>query len=736
MPAPAKGSIQQTARQAVVGLAASLLAEPGNGLDSRSRDGLDRAYFEGTSLFFRLLVIELARRAGRLPDGPFSFARLDCVPDGQFWPRVEQRCRRSYWQLAAGQHSPASPLGGLFALAGSQGNLVSLEEHRPGGEALRRALDAAVCIGQTSRSPSEMLFTIYEDLLRYRLHAGQNLEEVRLVRSDDHRKASGAFYTPRWVVRLVVEAALKPVLGGRAEEGLAPRVMDPAMGTGVFLLEALRYLAEYRWEARGRRNYQGGMARLIAEESLHGVDGDPLAVQLAICSLWLETGAQPAVLGRHLRCDDFLADGSLAFSGGYDVLVGNPPWGARYSPQERERLRERFPLSTRGPFDSFKLFLDYASALSRGTVGMVVPQAVLGQETHADIREVLLNRLDPYAVIDLGDGVFPGAAAPACALVFGPKPGPAAVECAALSGKRDRSPRRWSVRREQWDPVGGFSLADQELLDLLHRLQKQHPTLGQLAHLFRIRDTGINYNRASVARRVLYRGKEPEDPRDVKRFRGRSFHRYTGINQDGWLRCDAQRLLEPGETLALDWATYRRPEKIVFRQTADRIVATLDRTGMAMGRSVIAITPEGEGSLRALLAYLNSRLLTLLYRALAGEEGRVLPQVKVGRMAALPIPAVCSSPLPEDVCADAELTIAEALHGEEQALIARTERDPLFAWACLDRLTGLLLQANGQDAALDRLVDQVVHRLYGIQEDIAASEFLGPLSQGVDHRFG
>src|SRR5205085_12432404 len=105
-------------------------------------------------------------------------------------------------------------------------------------------------------------------------------------------------------------------------------------------------------------------------------------------------------------------------------------------------------------------------------------------------------------------------------------------------------------------------------------------------------------------------------------------------------RWDATALLEPGDQLSLSGEIYRLPEKIVFRQTGDRVVATLDRSRMVMGRSVMAVTREGDVSLPALLACLNSRLITGLYRTLSGEEGRVLAQVKVGMVRALPIPQV------------------------------------------------------------------------------------------------
>jgi hypothetical protein len=549
-----------------------------------------------------------------------------------------------------------------------------------------------------------MLSTLYEDLLQHRCSIDPQSGAVYLEQSDSGRKANGTFYTPRHIACRVVQAALDPFTVSSAV-GAVPhlRILDPAMGTGVFLLEAVLYLGAQKSIGKGWN------AATIAERCLYGIDCDPIAVELAILSLWLETGARPAVLSRHLRRGSLLGEADAMRVGRFDAVIGNPPWGASYDPEERKELARRFPRSTGGSFDSFKLFLDLASSLSRGTVGMVVPQAALAQATHTDVREVLLERKDPYWAMDLGDRIFAGAAAPACAVVFGPKPGPQSVPCVDGRGVT-------RVPATLWEAKLGFPLKRPAVADLLRRLRSRHPTLGDLTHLYRVRDVGINYNRASVAQRVLYSGPESAHALDIQRYRGRNFDRYTSITAGGWLRHDAQRLLQHGENIFLDWSTYTLPEKIVFRQTADRIVATLDRSRMAMGRSVIAITREADVSLPAFLACLNSRLLTVLYRSLAGEEGRVLPQVKVGRIKDLPVPRVCSCPFP--------VNLHEDCGGVENgSLVSQTSNNPHLAWLSLHHLANNLLRAEGRDPGASALVDRIVYGLYGLTpEEVALVE--------------
>jgi hypothetical protein len=103
----------------------------------------------------------------------------------------------------------------------------------------------------------------------------------------DRRRAAGAYYTPRPLLRQAVAAALDAALEGAPVGAVrALRVLDPAVGSGAFLLEALAQLEARRaalWpdeDPRARR-------RAIVRDSLFGVDVDPMAVRLAELRLWL-----------------------------------------------------------------------------------------------------------------------------------------------------------------------------------------------------------------------------------------------------------------------------------------------------------------------------------------------------------------------------------------------------------------------------------------------------------------
>jgi len=144
-----------------------------------------------------------------------------------------------------------------------------------------------------------------------------------LVPTDERRK-SGSHYTPRSLTEPIVRTTLEPVLRQLGEQPtpdqiLSLKVCDPAMGSGAFLVEACRQLADVlvtAWATHGYKPYIPPdedvvlhARRLIAQRCLYGVDRNPMAVDLAKLSLWLATLAKDhpfTFLDHSLRAGDSL----------------------------------------------------------------------------------------------------------------------------------------------------------------------------------------------------------------------------------------------------------------------------------------------------------------------------------------------------------------------------------------------------------------------------------------------
>jgi len=209
------------------------------------------------------------------------------------------------------------------------------------------------------------LGTIYEGLLEWRLEPASAadlkagsiklLGDKRITRQVEpgdytlradqaDRKATGSYYTPHYVVEFIGKNVLEPLLKEIENEChgdprriisrvLDQRILDPAMGSGHFLVYAVEYLADYVFEQLGKiraqRKRNGKSKRgaekeelplpldapiefiraRLAERCMYGVDINPLAVELAKLSLWVATAAKGvplSFLNHHLRCGDSL----------------------------------------------------------------------------------------------------------------------------------------------------------------------------------------------------------------------------------------------------------------------------------------------------------------------------------------------------------------------------------------------------------------------------------------------
>lgn len=166
---------------------------------------------------------------------------------------------------------------------------------------------------------TEELGSVYESLLElvpFRENAGRTFVFAGGVETKGNaRKTSGSYYTPDSLVQTLLDSTLNPVLDqaereGGAEAILKLKVIDPACGSGHFLLGAARRMANRVAQVRNidAPDYQAAM-RDVVRNCIHGVDRNPMALELAKVALWIETvtpGKPLGFLDANIVCGDSL----------------------------------------------------------------------------------------------------------------------------------------------------------------------------------------------------------------------------------------------------------------------------------------------------------------------------------------------------------------------------------------------------------------------------------------------
>ncbi len=361
-------SLRQQVYDALRFVAQGFLNYPGNKLPATA-ETYKQIYDNSLILLYRLLFILYAEARDLLPlQENRIYARkyslyaikhdaIDDLQEGLVFPSTS-----TYWtrlkDLFRAINEGSSDLrittfnGGLFDPARHS----FLEQYTVGDVSLCQAIDKLSRVNGRFVDYRDLaerhLGTIYEGLLEYTLQvATEPMVELRstskivsalgvakkdiavtfragetyLVTDLGERKLTGSYYTPDYIVKYMVDEAVRPALDAavyvaqsdaeRVQAVLSVNVLDPSMGSGHFPVEVTEYIARYLVELGVQPEEVGesiekGEAELsywkrrVAQQCIYGVDLNPLAVELAKLSLWLTTAAKDrplSFLDHHLR---------------------------------------------------------------------------------------------------------------------------------------------------------------------------------------------------------------------------------------------------------------------------------------------------------------------------------------------------------------------------------------------------------------------------------------------------
>lgn len=374
------------------------------------------------------------------------------------------------------------------------------------------------------------------------------------------RKSRGSYYTPFGIVRQLLDGLPAPKPGDT--------LLDPCCGTGNFLLQLLA-----SWNLT----------------QIYGYDTDALSIAVTRLNLALhDQEADIGLLQSHIVQRDFLSD-EHKFE--FDYIIGNPPWGLAFSPEERRRLGRDFACAGKSP-ESYDLFLEQGLTYLKdgGRLSFVLPEAVLTVNSHRRIRRLILDCAAIDSVAFLGN-VFGGVQCPAVILQL-----VKANQKAGQTPIRVTAGRSFVIREPR--PLGeeGFYLqSPDEEYRLLQKIAQAAPSRTLRGHAEFALGIVTGNNRQFVRPRW-----EPElEPV----FRGTDLEPYR-IGQPGaFLAFAPERFQQTAKE-----AMYRVPEKLLYRFISRRLVfAYDDRQRLSLNSCNILIPHLAGLHIQYILAVLNSR---------------------------------------------------------------------------------------------------------------------------------
>ncbi|WP_288550684.1 TaqI-like C-terminal specificity domain-containing protein [uncultured Brachyspira sp.] len=326
---------------------------------------------------------------------------------------------------------------------------------------------------QFSVIPVEIIGNAYEQFLGKTISIDKNHKAV-IELKPEVRKAGGVYYTPEYIVDYIVANTVGEAIKGKTPDEIVNiKILDPACGSGSFLLGAYKYLLNYHKEyflKNKTKKYMGSRYEIIDESgnlalwvrkqilinNIFGVDIDSNAVEVAKLSLLLKSFedsfnvneyGQGSLLNEkilpsldnnikcgnsligndfyesHLDLDDATLykincfDWNSKFrdimkTGGFDVVIGNPPWGASFDESSKGYIKNNYNHSDI-EIESYILFIEKGikNLSSNGYLGLIMPSNLFTNIRYFSIRKFILENCKINTLIDLGSGIFKSVAA-------------------------------------------------------------------------------------------------------------------------------------------------------------------------------------------------------------------------------------------------------------------------------------------------------------------------------------
>jgi len=686
-----------------------------------------------------------------LTNGPHIYPRL-----GEYYRRADERYNAGLFDFAADTLTKAL--------------VIDDKALKP----ILTSLYYPQCPYEFSVLPVEILGQVYEQFLGkvIRLTPGHR---AKVEEKPEVKKAGGVYYTPSYIVDYIVRQTVGKLVEGKTPRQISKlRILDPACGSGSFLLGAYQYLLDYhrRWyeehdPAKHARRKQpavyqgaGGDWRLTGAEkkrillnNIYGVDIDRQAVEVTKLSLLLKVlegeteetlGQQLSLwreralpdLGNNIKCGNSLIgpdyfkaqlmpdeeemrrvnpfDWETEFAevmaaGGFDVVIGNPPYvRAVRMKTEKKYYKSKF-LSAFGAYDIYVLFMERALELVRdkGIIGFITPNKYFVADYARKLRHHLLTNASIVEIADLGKcrSVFADALI-STAITFFAKAKPSKqVKLKILSDGNVRQISEVPANIIQQSEI----VTDEEIIrvyqtpeinTILSKLSGQSEPLSDVAQV-RTGVMGFDY---------WAMDKYVSDTNEGRRIATNSYvDRYTFL----WgkkVRLYKRSVFEPRlapncDVLSDNTLELFAQKKIIIRGVARRLTAMLDEEGIGILVAVHSVIGKRYDN-KFLLGLLNSKLfnwihLIQFYSARIPEGSLRYP---ISFLTKLPIRTINFDD-PADVARhDNMVGLVERLLALHQELAAATI-------SADKQLYQRQVEATG------RQIDTLVYELYGLTEE-------------------
>ncbi|EAR14717.1 Eco57I restriction-modification methylase domain-containing protein [Robiginitalea biformata] len=525
------------------------------------------------------------------------------------------------------------------------------------------------------------------------------IEGAEIDKSKTKRKKDGVFYTPKYITKYIVENTVGKLCEEKkaeldiTDEAYQPAkqrsrkrlqklqdyrdwllqltICDPACGSGAFLNQALEFLiAEHRYidELSAKYNKDAlilsDVENTILENNLFGVDINEESVEIAKLSLWLRTaqkGRKLTSLSDNIKCGNSLIDdpkvaGDKAFNwqeefpevfekGGFDVVIGNPPYGAKLNTSAINYFREVYK-TVIGHSEAYYLFIDITiNKLLQpdALLGFIIPNAWLSNKYAKELRRLVLFETRMLSLINFNRQIIFEDASVETSIVITKKVNPKPDDRVRVGQNTNEL---YPYLQLEWSRNSNYLLSfspDLRIHEIVSKLNSSEKKLVEcldISNGFKPYQAGYGQNlqgkplTSEDVKGRIYHSEIPLDDSYVKEIKGKGVHRYSLNWTPSYVKWGKWLMSPKSEH-------YYKQHKILLRQiTGEYFFAVLDMEQYFADQSLYVCTyynSKPKTNLWFYLALLNSRLYGFYFRKYYSEEDDLFPKIKVNELKELPV---------------------------------------------------------------------------------------------------
>ena len=604
-------------------------------------------YKKTQKLIDRFLFIFFAEDAGLLPPNSISrmVDRWKMLKDEDAYKPLYDIFKQYFGYINTGRPGK-TPQDEIFAYNG--GLMLEddvLESISIDDDILLKHVSKLTSYDFSSEVDVNILGHIFENSLNDIEAVTAELEGQEIDKSKTKRKKDGVFYTPKYITKYIVENTVgklcqekkielniidEEYAKGRTHHKkenlkkldknlqdyrnwlLQITICDPACGSGAFLNQALEFLMEehqYIDELESKLLGSGfkfpGVENHILENNIFGVDINEESVEIAKLSLWLRTaqrGRKLTSLNNNIKCGNSLIDdpevaGDKAFNwksefvsvfenGGFDVVIGNPPY-VQINENQNYYATNYF---TSKSGDLYALFYERGIEIlkTEGAFSFITPSLFIKGIRYESLRVFLLENTKIIEIDDKGDGVFEQVQMPTAIFV-------------AIKEK---------IKNQDWSVF----LSGDAITSKMESNCKRISTICDIRRGLEIgKDKVFDFNPDLIK---IITGEDVERFA-IKNYQSIDHYTYNEFKKD---------------------EKYFINKRIVIRETGNRITALIVDEIVQQNRSLYSLLRKDDSiDYEYLLSIINSKLMQFYYKSKFAANTDVFPKIRISQVKDLPI---------------------------------------------------------------------------------------------------